>query len=170
MVQRDAAKRAREMASAVASVYQAEGYTPDSGRMEQFHSAAFSQAYEFIPDSALSTVISLTEAESLPLLVAIDGQQFYKLFFGEFEFESSDMPITVCEMTKVKPEVGYVKAEVQYERTPPAPPSRLTGWTFGIDDRFNLTFTTRFDSEDEADDAEKFARALATAMGWADFG
>ena len=165
--QGDAARHAREMASAIATVYQNDGYAPDKNRIVQFHDAAFSQAFEFIPDTALATVVSVTDAGSLPLLVAIDGQQFYKLLYDDFELRSNDVPITVCEMTRIEPEKGYVRVETQYDPSSAASaPTRLTGWTFGIGERFNLTFQTRFDPEDEIDQGEKFARALAAAMGW----
>lgn len=166
MEQGDAARSAREMARAIASVYQNEGQTPGRNRIEQFHNAAFAQAFEFIPDTALATVISLSEADGLPLLVAIDGKQFYKLYFGDFAFQSDDVPVTICEMTEIVPERGYVKVEAEYDPTTAEAPTRLTSWTFGIDDRFNLSFQTRFDPEDEVDERERFARALATAMGW----
>jgi hypothetical protein len=158
------------MASAIASVYQNEGYTATPTRLQQFHGAAFDHAFEFIPGTALATVVALNEAEGQPLLVAIDGKQFYKLFFDSFEFGSDDVPITICEMTQIDPARGYVRVDAQYDPTAPGTsPRRQTAWTFGIDERFNLTFQTRFDAEDaedEVDEREKFARALASAMGW----
>ena len=170
MEQRDAARHAREMANAVASVYQNEGYQPDTNRMQQFHNAAFAHAFEFLPDTALATVVSLTEAEGQPLLVAIDGEQFYKLFFEGFEFRSEDVPMTICEMTRIDPARGYVRVDAQYDpSSSSSAPRRQAVWTFGIDERFNLTFQTSFDPEDEIDEREKFARALASAMGWAGF-
>ncbi|MBS1890807.1 MAG: hypothetical protein JST59_05915 [Actinobacteria bacterium] len=167
MDQKDAARHAREMANGIASIYQSEGLQPASNRMQQFHNAAFAHVFELIPDTALATVVSLTEDEGQPILVAIDGQQFYKLFFEAFEFRSDDVPITTCEMTRIDPSRGYVRVEAQYDPSAPATaPRRETAWTFGIDERFNLTFNTRFDPGDVMDETEKFARGLASALGW----
>jgi hypothetical protein len=62
------------MASAIASVYQNEGFEPESNRLQQFHNAAFDDAYEFIADMAVATVVPLSDAEgqhfSLPLMAS----------------------------------------------------------------------------------------------------
>jgi hypothetical protein len=73
-------------------------------------------------------------------------------------------------MTQIDPARGYVRVDAQYDPTASgSAPRRKTAWTFGIDERFNLTFQTHFDAEDEIDEREKFARALASAMGWTGF-
>jgi hypothetical protein len=167
MEQGDATTRAGEMASAIAVVYQNAGYSLDDNRREQFHGAAFWHAFEFIPDTALTTVVSITEDDGLPILVAIDGQKFYKLAFAEFEWRSDDVPITICEMTQIDPANGYVRAVSQYDPTSaPKALNRTTSWTFGIDGRFTLAFNTGVSPRRGVDPAETFARALARALGW----
>ncbi len=167
MEQGNATTHAGEMASAIASVCENAGYVLDDNRREQFHGAAFWHAFEFIPDTALATVLSMTEDDGLPLLVAIDGQRFYKLGFSEFEWRGDDIPTTICEMTQIDPASGYVRIESLYDPTSaPKALNRTTSWTFGIDGRLTLTFNTQVSPHGGVDPQETFAHALAGALGW----
>jgi hypothetical protein len=157
------------MAEAVAATYQNVGAMPEGARIKQFEQAAFNQAFELIPNGAVATVIALTEDDGLPMLVAVEGRQLYKLVFGEFELRSDDIPATFCEMINLDPAICTASAESIYaEAAPQDAPTRGTIWKFQIGN-FGFHMETRF-FPDRQEEGETFAQALAGAMGWGELG
>lgn len=153
------------MGEGVAGFYRNVGAMPEGARIKQFEEAAFNQAFELIPNGAAATVISLTENDGLPMLLAVEGTQLYKLVFGEFELRSDDVPATFCEMVNLDPAICTASAESIYaEAAPPEVPTRVTIWKFKIG-KFGFHMETRFFPERE-EEGEAFAQALAGAMGW----
>lgn len=131
MEQAEAVHHARRMTEAVATFSQNQGVAPETSRMEEFHNAAFSQAFEFIPNGAVAIVITTTEEEGLPMLVAVHGQQLYKLVFGEFDLRGDESPPTLCEMLNLTPENCTVVIETLYAAAaPPGRATRIADWNF----------------------------------------
>jgi hypothetical protein len=153
------------MAEGIAGTYRNVGAMPEGARIKQFEQAAFNQAFELIPNGALATVIALTEDDGLPMLVAVEGRQLYKLVFGEFDLRSDDVPATFCEMVNLDPAICAASAESIYaEAAPPEAPTRVTIWKFQIG-TFGFHMETRF-FPDRKEEGEAFAPPLAGAMGW----
>ena len=169
MEKADAERVARRMAEAVAGTYRNVGAMPEGARIKQLELAAFNHAFELIPNGAVATVITLTEEDGLPMLVAVEGKQLYKLVFGNFDLRGDDVPATFCEMVNLDPAICSASAESIYaEAAPPGSPTRVTVWKFQIG-QFHLNMESQF-SPDQGEEGDIFAHALAGAMGWGELG
>jgi hypothetical protein len=153
----------QQMANGIASLYQAAAHPIGKARLDEFKSAAFYQAYEFIPDGATAIVLTI---EGLPTLVAVEEDRFYKLVFTPFELTDSEAPSTVCEMVRIRPEVASVGVGTTYYQASSSVLTRNTGWAFRLDDKNHLSFESQHSPEGQETAEEKFARLLLAAVGW----
>jgi hypothetical protein len=153
----------QQMANGIASLYQTAALPVGRARLDEFKSAAFYQAYEFIPDGA--TAIALT-VDNLPTLVAVEEDRFYKLAFTPFELTDSEVPSTVCEMVRIRPEVASVGVGTTYYQASPSLLTRTTGWAFRLDDKNHISFESQHSPEGQETTEERFARVLLAAVGW----
>jgi hypothetical protein len=152
------------MANGIAALYQAEQHPIGRDRLAEFRSAAFYQAYEFIPDDALAIVLTIDE---LPMLVAVQQNRFYKLSFAPFDLsDSSQFPATVCEMLRIMPDAATLAVGTRYHVTASGTLARVTNWAFRLDDKNGLAFESKHSPESRETVEEEFAGALLAAMGW----
>jgi hypothetical protein len=153
----------QEMANGIATLFRREQHPIGDDRLDRFKNAAIYHAYEFIPDEADAIVLSV---DDLPLLVATQGDRFYKLGFASFEWEDAGTPETICEMVRIRPELASLTVQAVYEQTVANVLTRTSEWTFSVDGKNFLSFVSERSTGREPSEAERFARALAEAMGW----
>lgn len=158
-----ASQLSREMANGIASIYTAATHPVGKARLDEFRSAAFYQAYEFIPDGATAIVLNI---DGLPTLVAVEEDRFYRLVFEPFELTDSETPGTICEMIRIRPELASVGVATRYHQTTPGTLTRSAGWAFRLDDKNHLSFESQHNPEGRETAEEKFARVLVAALGW----
>jgi hypothetical protein len=153
----------QQMANGIASLYQAAAHPVGKARLDEFKSAAFYQAYEFIPDGATAIVLTI---EGLPTLVAVEEDRFYRLVFAPFDLTDIEVPGTLCEMVRIRPEVASVGVGTRYHQTTPGTLTRTTGWAFRLDDKNHLSFESQHSPEGQETAEERFARVLLAAVDW----
>lgn len=163
MEQGIAIRLGQEMANGIAALYHDEGHPIGQDRLDKFKAAAIYHAYEFIPDEADAIVLTVG---GLPLLVAAQGDRFYKLGFAPFELEDDGTPETICEMVRIRPELASLTVQAVYEQTVANVLTRTSEWAFSIDGNNFLSFVSERSTGREPGEAERFARSLAEAMGW----
>jgi hypothetical protein len=164
MDQETAARLSREMAQVIAGLYRDEQVPVGQDLLDRFKSAAFYQAYEFIPDGAPAIVLS---AEEGPLLVAVEGDRFYKLSFADFVMTEVTIPATVCEMQRIRPEVATLSVQTLYQQIAAGVMARITTWAFSLDGGASaLAFKSEQVYQREQSEQERFARALTAALDW----
>lgn len=148
MDQEAASRCSQQIANGIAALYRAEQHPIGRDRLAEFRSAAFYQAYEFIPDDALAIVLTIGE---MPMLVAVQQNRFYKISFAPFDLsDSSQFPATVCEMLRIRPEVATLAVGARYHVTAGGTLERVTNWAFRLDDKNGLSF--------EASTAQRFEK------------
>lgn len=163
MNQSDAADATKQMADAFAAKVR----NPEEAERirARVREAVFSQAFEFIPDSAAYAVI---EKQNTPKLVALDGEQFFLLTVGDLSQRTVGPPSTSCEMITVNPRDALVKCETEFvgTRRNADPMERRTTWSFRLG-KIGLKLNTHVLPEIEGvEGGEEFAQALAAALGW----
>jgi hypothetical protein len=164
MDQETAARCSQEMANGIASIYRTAQVPVGKDLLDRFKSAAFYQAYEFIPDGATAIVLS---AEEGPLLVAVESDRFYKLSFAEFDPTEVTIPATVCEMQRIRPEVATLSVQTLYQQIAAGVMARTTTWAFSLDGGASaLAFQSEQIAQRESSETERFARALTEALDW----
>jgi hypothetical protein len=165
--QSEAADLSKRMADTVATYCTNVGLMPVAQRLQAFQAAAFEQIFEFLPGGAVAAVVPVPEADGAPMLVAVADGQFFKLNFIDIDMDSGGVPVTRCEKLPVGPNRGIVAAEVQYSATPTGQPARHTTWTFEFTDKIGLAVASVSNPErSDQEPNERFAQALASAMGW----
>ena len=163
MDQDTASRLSQQMANGIASIYQAAAHPIGKSRLDEFKSAVFYQAYEFIPDGATAIVLTIDE---LPTLVAVEEDRFYRLVFEPFELTDSEFPGTICEMIRIRPEVASVGVATRYHQITAGTLTRSAGWAFRLDDKNHLSFESQHSPEGRESAEERFARVLLAAVGW----
>lgn len=164
MDQETAARCSQEMANAIAGLYRDEQVPVGQDVLDRFKSAAFYQAYEFIPDGAPAIVLG---AEEGPLLVAVQDDRFYKLSFAGFVMTEVTIPETVCEMQRIRPEVATLSVQTLYQQIAAGVMARTTTWAFSLDGGGSaLAFQSEQIAQREPSEPERFARALTEALDW----
>lgn len=161
MNQQQAAEIAREMARFHAAELKT---NVGDTRVEQVHRAVFHQAFEFIPETSIAALIQ-RDGDNEPIVVAIDGHQLYLLSVLPAENDLSQ-PATECRIVHVEPGRGSVAVRTKYRPAIGRHPSRSATWEFKIADEITMTIETSFHPEDEIDQREAVAQALARALGW----
>jgi hypothetical protein len=162
MDQDSASRLSQEMANGIASLYRAGTHPIGQNRLNEFRSAAFYQAYEFIPDSATALVLTIDDA---PHMVAVDGDRFYKLAFAPFDWTDNDIP-AICNMQRIRPELAKLTVETLYHQAIAGVLTRTASWSFNLDGSSGISFQTQHTAEASQSDEERFARALMAAVDW----
>ena|GEM_PF-4026221 len=152
------------MAEGIESLYRAEQIPVGQDQLDRFRDAAFYQAYEFIPDGAPALVLVV---EPGPLLMAVEGDRFYKMSFAEFDMTDVGIPATVCEMQRIRPEVATLSVQTLYRQIAAGVTARITTWAFSLDGGASaLAFKSEQVANREQSEQERFARALTAALDW----
>jgi hypothetical protein len=165
MEQEAAIRFGQEMANGIATLFRREHHPIGDDRLNRFKSAAINHAYEFIPDEA--DAITLTVEDS-PLIVAVQGDRFYKLGFASFEWADDGTPETICSMVRIRTELASLTVQAVYEQTVAGVLTRTSEWAFRVDGTAEnfISFVTQHSTGQPASETERFARALAKAMDW----
>lgn len=165
MDEKRARRYANEMADCVATVYRSAQAPAGDERITQFRHGAFDCLAEFVPDEAIAVVVSVGEADGLPMFLAVHEQSVYRLVFGTFEFGSAESPVTVCKLFRITPRSTVeVAAEYAASHEPPAP--RATEWAFQLTEKEGFSIFSEHVKGRHLDETEQFGRVLATKMGW----
>lgn len=165
MEQETAIRLGQEMANGIATLFRREHHPIGDDRLGRFKSAAIYHAYEFIPDEA--NAITLTVEDS-PLIVAVQRDCFYKLGFASFEWADDGIPQTICSMMRIRSDMASLTVQAEYEQTVAGVLTRTSEWAFRVDgtDGNFISFVTQHSTSQPPGETERFARALAEAMGW----
>jgi hypothetical protein len=139
---------------------------PDLSREieHRVHRAVHDHLRQMIPGNAITA--TLDEAE-IPKVVAISRDHLYELTVGEITEDRGPVP-TRIRMRTIDPTACSVDCEVKFsgQREDDCQIIRETAWRFLIGD-IDLEFETFVNRQNTAEvEAERFALALAKAIGW----
>ncbi|HEY5710155.1 MAG TPA: hypothetical protein VIS51_12275 [Solirubrobacterales bacterium] len=160
MNQSDAADAAKVMET----FYAAEDELEHDVHMK--YGAIFDQAYEHLPDGALTALVQRL-SDNAPMLVALKSNSLYMLTVQEQPAGTIGQPKTNCTMIHVQPGAAVVESEPRFRtRSGTGPAPRTTTWRFKFTDGPILEFDAHFHPDQQSDGREALGKALATVLGW----
>lgn len=162
MNQSDASDASRKVAEAYAA--KAEGWEEGRTTEQRVHNAVYEQLREMVPEGAAMTAIDGTGA---PKVVAVDDKHLYEITVSDIPEGRGPVPTTL-RMRNIDPLNASVECQMKFSghREDGRQVVRETVWRFRVMD-ISLEFETYVNHQRSwIESDEKFALALAKAIGW----
>lgn len=138
---------------------------PDAHRRtRQVASVAFQTLQERVPDDAIFALS--TERGSEPAVLALDGDIVIRVTVGDASDETNP-PWMNVDAFRLDPQACCVRPRFRYFGQPQGVGSMgcETRWQFDLGRRV-ISFVSQTRAYEAPDDLERFAQALAKAIGW----
>ena len=157
---------AQDASQRIALAYATKIEDPDFSREveHRVHRAVHDHLRQMVPGDSIA--VTLDEVE-VPKVVALSQHHLYELTVGEITEDRGPVP-TLIRMRTIDPTACSVDCEVKFSghRVDDCQVTCETAWRFRIGD-IDLELETLVNRQHEGvDEAEKFALALARAIGW----
>jgi len=128
------------------------------------HRAVHDHLRQMVPDNAIAATLDGIE---IPVVLAVSRNQLYELSVGKITEERGPVP-TLVRMRTIDPTACSVDCEVKFSghRVDDCQVICEAVWRFRVSD-IDLKFETLVNrQQDQVDAAQRFALALAKAIGW----